>query len=286
MDLDANYTMDIWAIANSTRSTVREAGHQGPPAPNWVKKIHVNTGDELENLADQFNQTGTRLLETNANIERMSQIKQYFSPQLAEQLTSSDGKGLTESHRQDITVIFCDLRNFTSFSTDAEPEDAMRVLQDYYKVLGALLREYEATINYFAGDGLMEFFNDPLPCPDPAARAVQMAVDMREGLASHTKGWRKRGIDLGFGIGIASGYATLGHIGSKEQFHYTAIGSVANLASRLCDQAQDGQILISERVLAKIEDRVDVKRMEDGVLKGFKKPIPIYDVTDFKSLSK
>jgi adenylate cyclase len=101
----------------------------------------VNTGDELENLADQFNQTGTRLLETNANIERMSQIKQYFSPQLAEQLTSSDGKGLTESHRQDITVIFCDLRNFTSFSTDAEPEDAMRVLQDYYKVLGALLRE-------------------------------------------------------------------------------------------------------------------------------------------------
>jgi adenylate cyclase len=126
-------------IVNPIQALKLEAARIGDGA--LEQKIHVNTGDELENLADQFNQTGTRLLETNANIERMSQINQYFSPQLAEQLTSSDGKGLTESHRQDITVIFCDLRNFTSFSTDAEPEDAMRVLQDYYKVLGALLRE-------------------------------------------------------------------------------------------------------------------------------------------------
>jgi adenylate cyclase len=249
------------------------------------QKIDVDTGDELEDLADQFNQMGTRLLESYANVERMSQLKQYFSPQLAEQIISSDGKNLTESHRQDITVIFCDLRNFTAFSSNAEPEDAMGVLRDYYKILGALLRKYEATINYFAGDGLMAFFNDPVPCPDPAERAVRMAVAMREEMATTIDEWRKRGIDLGFGIGITSGYATLGHIGSEEQFHYTCIGSVANLASRLCDQAQHGQILISERILADIGEFADVERMEDGVLKGFNKPVPMYDVVGIKSMA-
>ncbi|MBT4670829.1 MAG: adenylate/guanylate cyclase domain-containing protein, partial [Rhodospirillaceae bacterium] len=188
-------------------------------------------------------------------------------------------------HRQDITVIFCDLRNFTAFSSNAEPEDAMGVLRDYYKILGALLRKYEATINYFAGDGLMAFFNDPVPCPDPAERAVRMAVAMREEMATTIVEWRKRGIDLGFGIGITSGYATLGHIGSEEQFHYTCIGSVANLASRLCDQAQHGQILISERILADIGEFADVERMEDGVLKGFNKPVPMYDVVGIKSMA-
>ena len=249
------------------------------------QKIDVDTGDELEDLADQFNQMGERLLDSYANVERMSQLKQYFSPQLAEQIISSEGKDLTESHRQDITVIFCDLRNFTAFSSNAEPEDAMGVLRDYYKILGALLRKYEATINYFAGDGLMAFFNDPVPCPDPAERAVRMAVAMREEMATTIVEWRKRGIDLGFGIGITSGYATLGHIGSEEQFHYTCIGSVANLASRLCDQAQHGQILISERILADIGEFADVERMEDGVLKGFNKPVPMYDVVGIKSMA-
>ncbi len=245
----------------------------------------MDTGDELEDLADQFNQMGERLLDSYANAERMSQMKQYFSPQLVEQIISSEGKYITESHRQDITVIFCDLRNFTAFSSNAEPEDAMRVLQDYYKILGAHLGKYESTIDHFSGDRLMAFFNYPVPFPGPAEHAVRMAVAMRDEMAALIDGWRKRGMDLGFGIGITSGHATLGHIGSEEQFHYTAIGSVANLASRLCDQAQYGQILISERILADIEEFADVERMEDGVLKGFDNPVPMYDVVGINSIA-
>ena len=175
-----------------------------------------------------------------------------------------------------------DIRNFTEFSSTAEPEEAMSVLREYFKALGSHLRPFEATIGHFAGDGLMAFFNDPLPCPDPAARAVRMSFAMQKSVGELINSWRKRGIELGFGVGISSGYATLGHIGSEDQFHYTAIGSVANLASRLCDEAKHGQILISESVLAEIDDLVEVKSLGERLLKGFPKPVPILQVIGLK----
>ncbi len=152
------------------------------------------------------------------------------------------------------------------------------MLREYFKALGGELRRFEATIGHFAGDGLMAFFNDPLPCPDPAARAVLMAVAMQHDVGQLIEAWDKRGIKLGFGIGISAGYATLGHIGSEEQFHYTAIGSVANLASRLCDEARHGQILIAETVYAEVEDLVDVEHIGEHSLKGFPRPVPILQV--------
>jgi class 3 adenylate cyclase len=235
--------------------------------------IKVRTGDELEQLADEFNEMSVKLRQSYDNVERVSALKRYFSPHLADLIVSSDQDDLTKSHRREISVIFCDLRNFTEFSTVAEPEEAMRILDRYYNALGTRLREYEATIGHFAGDGLMAFLNDPLPCPDHAVQVVKMASAMREDVSVHLQRWEKRGLKLGFGIGIATGYATLGHIGTGEQFHYTAIGSVVNLASRLCDEAESGEILISEPVFAKAEDMIEVSPAGEYELKGFLKPV-------------
>lgn len=245
-------------------------------------RINVQTGDELEVLANEFNQMTTKLRESYASIERVSHLKRFFSPQLADLIVSSEEEKLTEDHRREITVVFCDLRNFTEFSSLVEPEEAMRVLREYYKAIGSLLRRFEATIEHFAGDGLMAFFNDPLPCADPEARAVRMAVAMQQDVGKLIDVWRKRGIKLGFGIGISSGYATLGHIGSEEQFHYAAIGSVANLASRLCDEARSRQILIAEAVYAKVEALADVEHIGELSLKGFPKPVPTLQVVGLK----
>ncbi len=247
-------------------------------------RIDVRTGDELEALADEINEMTSKLRDSYDNVERVSALKRYFSPHLAELIVSSDEDGLTASHRSEITVLFCDLRNFTEFSSIAEPEDAMRVLEQYYVALGTRLREFEATIGHFAGDGLMAFFNDPLPCPDHATRAVKMAVAMRDDVGQLLEGWKKRGLDLGFGMGVATGYATLGHIGTEDQFHYTAIGSVVNLASRLCDEAKSGEILISETVYAEAEDIVRVMLEGERPLKGFPKPVPILKMVGLQEI--
>jgi class 3 adenylate cyclase len=244
--------------------------------------IDIQTGDELQMLAGEFNEMTSKLRESYASIERVSHLKRFFSPQLAELIELSGESDLMDDHRREITVVFCDLRNFTEFSSIVEPEEAMKVLREYYKVIGVLLKHYEATIEHFAGDGLMAFFNDPLPCPDPEGRAVRMAMTMQRDVEILIEGWRKRGIKLGFGIGISSGYATLGRIGSEEEFHYAAIGTVSNLASRLCDKAQSGQVLIAESVYAKIEDLAEVKRIGDVSLKGFLKPVPVLEVLALK----
>lgn len=235
--------------------------------------IDIATGDELELLADEFNEMSVKLRESYDNVERVSALKRYFSPHLADLIVSSNNGELTESHRREITVVFCDLRNFTEFSSVAEPEQAIGVLEQYYNVLGTELRRFEATIGHFAGDGLMAFFNDPLPCPDHAVRAVRMAMSMKQNLGNLIEEWAKRGLELGFGVGIASGYATLGHIGTEDQFHYTAIGSVVNLSSRLCDEAKSGEILISEAVYAEAENVVEVQSGGEYALKGFPKPV-------------
>lgn len=242
-------------------------------------RIEIKTGDELERLAAEFNQMTSRLRESYAANEKISQLKRFFSPQLAEHIVSSGAKELTESHRREITVIFCDLRNFTAFSATAEPEQTMQVLHEYYDVVCSLLHQFEATIEHFAGDGLMAFFNDPVACSDPEIRSVKMATIMQQEVGKLIQGWQKQGIELGFGIGISSGFATLGHIGSAEQFHYAAIGNVANLASRLCDQAKNGQILISESVYAKAREIANATSIGELALKGFPKPVPVLQVT-------
>lgn len=244
--------------------------------------IDIKTGDELEMLASEFNDMTAKLRESYASIERVSHLKRFFSPQLAEAIESSEEADLMDDHRREITVVFCDLRNFTEFSSLVEPEEAMKVLREFYQVIGALLKHYEATIEHFAGDGLMAFFNDPLPCPDPEVRAVRMAMTMQRDVEKLIEGWGKRGIKLGFGIGISSGYATLGRIGSEEEFHYAAIGTVANLASRLCDKARNGQVLIAESVYAKIDHFAEVERIGDVSLKGFLKPVPVLEVVALK----
>jgi adenylate cyclase len=240
------------------------------------QRISITTGDELEDLANQFNQMGERLQQLYGNLERVSQLKRYFSPQLAEMIVSSGNTILGESHRREITVVFCDLRNFTAFSSSSAPEVVMQVLAAYYKCLGAELRRSEATIGMFAGDGLMAFFNDPLPCPDHQARGLSTAVAMQKEVGKLVEEWHQQGIELGFGVGIASGYATLGHIGTEDQFHYTAIGPVVNLASRLCDDAESGEILMDAAVQAATSEIAKTRKLEDRRLKGFPRPVAVF----------
>ncbi len=209
-----------------------------------IKELH----DTTQSQAERIEADAARLAEWNESLEkqvaeqvreldRMGQLKRFFSPQIADVIASSGADDLMASHRREITVVFCDLRGFTPFAETAEHEDLMRVLGEYHEAVGPLIFRFEATLEHFAGDGLMAIFNDPVPCPDPAARAVRMALAMRVAVDGLVERWRKRGYDLGLGVGIAVGYATLGQIGFEGRFHYGAIGTVLNLASRLCDAA-------------------------------------------------
>ena len=250
-----------------------------------IKELHDKSQEQSTTLEAQTTELAElnqdlekRVADQLVELERISHLKRFFSPQLAELIVSSGDDKFMESHRQEITVVFCDLRNFTEFSSTAEPEEQLRVLREYHEVVGSLIFRYEATLEHFAGDGVMSFFNDPMPCPDPAASAVRMAIDMRDEVDELLKKWRKRGFELGFGVGVALGYATLGHVGFEGQFHYMAIGSVANLASRLCDQAQNGQILITQRVYAEVEDLAKVESIGELTFKGFHKPVPAFQV--------
>ncbi len=254
-----------------------------------IKALHDTVQEQAARLEAQSGQLAEwnrtlehRVAEQLAELERVGRLKRFFSPQLAELIVSSGDEKLLESHRREITVVFCDLRGFTAFAETAEPEEVMGVLREYHAAMGALIFHFEGTLEHFAGDGLMVFFNDPLPCPDPAARAVRMAVAMRERAGELAGAWRKRGHQLGFGVGIAQGYATLGRIGFEGRFDYGAIGSVVNLASRLCDEAKGGQILLSQRVYAEVEELVEAEPVGDLTLKGFHRPVATYNLLRLK----
>ncbi len=254
-----------------------------------IKALHDTTQEQAERLKTQatqlaeWNQTlEKRVAEQLEELDRVGQLKRFFSPQLAELIVSSGSESLIESHRREITAVFCDLRGFTPFSETAEHEDVMRVLQEYHEAVGPLIFRFEATLEHFAGDGLLVFFNDPVPCPDPASRAIRMAVAMRQEVDELIEAWRKRGHDLGLGVGIALGYATMGQIGFEGRFHYGAIGSVLNLASRLCDRADAGQILITRRVYTEVEDLADAEAIGELDFKGFHKPVPTLNVVGLK----
>jgi adenylate cyclase len=211
-------------------------------------------------------------------LQRLSGLRRFLSPQVAELIGSQGGERALESHRREITVAFCDLRGFTAFAETAEPEELMRVLREYHTAMGETIFRYEGTLERFAGDGMMIFFNDPVLCPDPALRATQMALDMRQQAAILAEGWRKQGYSLGFGVGIAQGFATLGRIGFEGRFDYGAIGTVTNVAARLCAEAADGQILVSQRVFAAVEYAVELDLIGDLELKGLLRPISTYNV--------
>ena len=216
-------------------------------------------------------------------VERQrSELRRFISPQVADLVTSPEGEALLNGHRREITVVFCDLRGFTSFSETAEPEEALAVVRTFHGTLGPLIVEHGGTLEHFEGDGVMVWFNDPVPVETPALQAVKMAVAIRERMADHLAKWRKRGHDLGVGLGIATGYATLGRIGFEGRYDYGAIGPVTNLANRLCSDAKDGQILVHQRSYATIEDQVEVEPMGEITMKGYSRPQAAYNVIRLK----
>jgi adenylate cyclase len=245
-----------------------------------IKEYHDTIQAQATELAAWNQRLEVRVQQQVAELERLGRLRRFFSPQVAELIAGDEQ--LLESHRREIAVVFCNLREFVTFSEAAEPEEVIRILKEYYAALGELIFRFEATIEHFAGDELMVFFNDPLPCPNPSWQAVQMAVAMRQRLGQLTRMWQQRGHQLAFRTGIALGYATLGTIGFEGQFHYAAIGFVAKLAAHLCAEAHDGQILINQRAYAAVEEFVEAERMPDFVLKGFLKPVPSFNVLGLK----
>jgi PAS domain S-box-containing protein len=231
----------------------------------------------------EWNRTlNARVDEQVEEIERMRRLRRFLTPQVADAILAAGADSVLESHRSEITAVFCDLRGFTHFAEVNEPEDVMRVLREYHAAMGEIIFEYGATLEHFEGDGMMLFFNDPIPVADPTNRAVRMAIAMRDRAAELTTAWRRHGHDLGFGVGVARGYATLGRIGFEGRFDYGAVGSVVNMASRLGNAAAAGQILISLRVFAEVEDVIDAQPAGELEMKGFHGPQRVFNVIGLK----
>ena len=230
---------------------------------------------EVVKLNQQLEQ---RVADQVGEIERMGRLRRFLPPQVADLIVASGTEKQLESHRREITALFCDLRGFTGFSESSDPEDVMALLRDYHAAIGETIIKYSGTLERYAGDGVMVVFNDPVPVEKPALQAVLMALEMRNVIGALTEKWRRLGHDIGFGIGIAHGFATLGTIGFEGRFDYAAIGTVSNVASRLCDEAKPGQILISPRVLLAVEDAVTVEPVGDFTLKGIRRPLAAHNV--------
>jgi class 3 adenylate cyclase len=230
---------------------------------------------ELRDLNEQLEQ---RVTDQVGEIERMGRLRRFLPPQVADLIVASGAERQLESHRREITALFCDLRGFTGFSESSDPEDVMALLRDYHAAIGEIIIKYSGTLERYAGDGVMVVFNDPVPVDNSARQAVLMALEMREAIGALTDRWRRLGHEIGFGIGIAHGFATLGTIGFEGRFDYAAIGTVSNVASRLCDEAKPGQILISPRVLMKVENAVKVEPVGEFELKGIRRPLAAYNV--------
>jgi GAF domain-containing protein len=235
---------------------------------------------EVVKLNQQLEQ---RVSDQVGEIERMGRLRRFLPPQVADLIVASGAEKQLESHRREITALFCDLRGFTGFSESSDPEDVMALLRDYHAAIGEIIIKYSGTLERYAGDGVMVVFNDPVPVDNPALQAVLMALKMRDAIGNLTETWRRWGHDIGFGIGIAHGFATLGTIGFEGRFDYAAIGTVSNVASRLCDEAKPGQILISPRVLTQVESAVKVEPVGEFELKGIRRPLAAYNVVAAKS---
>jgi adenylate cyclase len=242
------------------------------------KRLHDQERRHRQELAEWNQKLEKRVADQIAQLERLGRLKRFFSPQLAELIVAGGTDDPLKTHRREVTVVFLDLRGFTAFAETAEPEEVMGVLREYHAEMGRLILEHEGTLERFTGDGMMVFFNDPVEVPNPAERALRMAVAMRDVVAGLAARWRKRGWDLALGVGIAQGYATIGAIGFEGRMDYGAIGTVTNVAARLCGEAAGGQILISTRVAGAVESLVDADEVGPVTLKGLARPLPVWSV--------
>ena len=254
-----------------------------------IKELHDTVREQAARLEEQSAQLAdwNRTLEQQvaeqlAELERVGRLKRFLSPQLTELIISSGDEGLLESHRREVTVVFLDLRGFTAFSDYAEPEEVIGFLRSYHTEMGKLIFQFEGTLEHFAGDGIMVFFNDPIPREDHTEKAVRMAMEMQARVKDLRPGWLKKGYDLDLGVGMATGYATLGTIGFEGRMDYGAVGNVTILASRLSSEAKGGQILTDQKTLSKIEDLVVAEPLGELHLKGFARPAVVFNVVKLK----
>ena len=247
-----------------------------------IKELWDTVQSQATQLAEWNKTLEQRVTEQVAQLDRLGRLKNFFSKQLADSIVSGGGEELLKTHRRDVVVVFLDMRGFTAFTDTSEPEEVMNVLAEYHKVMGPLILEFEGTLERFVGDGMMIFFNDPIKLENPAMNAVRMAVAMQEKFSPLRTTWKKRGFDLDLGIGIAQGFATLGAIGYEGRWDYACIGSVTNLAARLCSEAKGGQILTNRKTLARIEDAVHSEPLGEVSLKGISTPVPAFNITALK----
>jgi adenylate cyclase len=248
-------------------------------------KEYYDTIKQQSNELAEWNRTlEARVKDQVEEIERVSRLRRFLSPQIAEMVLSQEA--LLQPHRREISVVFCDLRGFTTFSETAEPEESLAVLRDYHQAVGAAVFRHEGTLEHFAGDGVMVWFNDPVTQDDHALRAVGMALAVRTRMAELFEKWTKRGHSLGFGAGIAMGHATLGRIGFEGRYDYGAVGNVTNLAQRLSAEAKPGQVLVSQRVFSAVEGSVESESVGEVVLKGYSRPVAAYDVLGLRALAR
>ncbi|MBI5131692.1 MAG: GAF domain-containing protein [Rhodopseudomonas palustris] len=265
---------------------VDQKGRELASAHATVQRQAAKLQEQTDQLKDWNRSLEDRVEKQLGEIERIRKLERFLAPQVAQLIASSDGHdALLDSHRREVTVVFCDLRGFTAFTEASEPEEAMNVLREYHAALGELIFRYEGTLDRFAGDGVMILFNAPIPLPDHTRRAVKMAVEMRDALTELSEKWRHRGHSLGFGIGIALGYATIGQVGFERRLEYAAIGSVTNLASRLCAEAAPGQIVVSQRAYGMVEDWAEARPIAALTLKGFSRPIPAVEILHWRETS-
>ena len=243
-----------------------------------MKRLHDTIVEQASTLESWNAELEQRVAAQVDDLERLRRLRRFLSPQIAQLIVETGDESFLESHRRDITTVFTDLRGFTAFAETSEPEETMAVLREYHEALGDLVFAYEGTLEHFAGDGLMVFFNDPPPCPDAPERAVRMALEMRDRVDELAQSWHRQGHSLGFGVGIAQGYATLGRVGFEGRWDYAAIGTVTNVAARLCAAASARQILISPRVRAGLDGRFETRSLGPLELRGISRPVEVHEV--------
>jgi len=248
-----------------------------------VKRYHDTIENQAAELTRWNHELEQRVQEQVEQLERMNRLRRFLPAQLADLIVSSGDESFLNGHRREITVVSCDLRGFTAFAEAAEPEDVWEILGEYHAALGDLVARFEGTLERFSGDGLVVFFNDPIPCDDAPLRSIRMALAMCQRVQELADGWQRRGYELAFGVGIAQGYATLGRIGYAGRFDYAAVGSVTNLAERLCAEATPWQILVTQRVNAAAEELVVSRLVGELSLRGFSRPIRTFEISGLAS---
>jgi class 3 adenylate cyclase len=270
-----------YALARRMTQPIRllEEGTERIGAGQFDHRIEIRTGDELQRLADSFNAMAAELALSQERQERIAKLKRFLAPQVAELVDRKGDDGVLEGHRTEVVAVFCDLRGFTAFSAKASPEEVMSVLSEYYEALGRIITQFAATLTSFSGDGLMVLVNAPVPVAEPALRAVDMAMEMQRSVQELVTGWGERGHRIGFGVGLAMGPATVGRIGYESRFDYTAIGSVVNLAARLCASAADREILLDEEIADAVRGKRALIPLGTRPLKGYDEEMPVYGIS-------